>query len=562
MAFFIVAVLLQLLVVGVAVAALITFVTRRSGRDTGRALRRFFRYGILLVLTVLVGTGLTGLISLADPDVTAGPGYSAFMLACVIVGGPGLLLVFRWVRRALERSGGVDRGWEIYLVVAELASLVTAATGAYIWGESLTEGRFRITPAAVMVVWGFIWLLHHTLAGRRGRAGHLRYGVLLGSAAGLVTGSTFAVLFVQGVLGRLYDIVAGATVIADSAEPIPSSLVGLVIWGVVWLRYWWSIGRGEETGVLWRAYLLIVGVVGGLLTTLAGVWQLAYRILDWVVGDSTDPAALHFEELPLAVALTSVGVVAWRYHRVVLRSAAPEGRSEIDRVHRYTVTGVGLIATVGGLAAVIAACIQALLPADLLYRSDRSGLVAAVTVLLVGAPLWWRYWAAVQDWRLADPEAELRSPTRRIYLICVFGLGGVLALGSLFVLAYRVLESLLAGETGTATVFSIRWPLGLALTVGVAAAYHRAIRRADLVDTPEEAPRVTVRSVVLVGSGGREVAEAVEKQTGAKVRIWERVDTGVGFSAEGVAEIIESAEHERLLIVARLDGPEVIPYNE
>ena len=92
------------------------------------------------------------------------------MLACVIVGGPGLLLVLRWVRRALERSGGVDRGWEVYLVVAELASLATAATGAYIWGESLTEGTFRITPAAVTVVWGFIWMLHHTLAGRRGRA--------------------------------------------------------------------------------------------------------------------------------------------------------------------------------------------------------------------------------------------------------------------------------------------------------------------------------------------------------------------------------------------------------
>ena len=562
MAIFIVAVLLQLLVAGVAVAALITFLSRRSGRDTGRALRRFFRYGILFVLTVLVGTGLTGLISLADPDVTAGPGYSAFMLACVIVGGPGLLLVFRWVRRALERSGGVDRGWEIYLVVAELVSLVTAATGAYIWGESLTEGMFRITPAAVMVVWGFIWSLHHTLAGRRGRAGHLRYGVLLGSAAGLVMGSVFAVLFVQGVLGGLYDIVAGATVIADSAEPIPTSLVGLVIWGAVWLRYWWSIGRDEETGVLWRAYLLIVGVVGGLLAALTGVWQLAYRILDWVVGDSTEPAALHFEELPLAIALSGVGGVVWGYHRVVLRSAAAEERGEVDRVHRYTVTGVGLIATVGGLGAVIAASIQALLPADLLYRSDRSGLVAAVTVLLVGAPLWWRYWAAVQDWRVADPEAELRSPTRRIYLICVFGLGGVLALGSLFVLAYGLLESFLAGEAGTGTIFAIRWPLALAVTVGVAAAYHRAVRRADLVDTPEEVPHIVVRSVVLVGSGGREVAEAVAKRTAANVRVWERTDSEAELSAEEVAEVIESAGDECLLIVARPDGLEVIPYTE
>ena len=484
------------------------------------------------------------------------------MLACVMVGGPGLSLAFRWVRRALDRSAGIDPAWEIYLVVAELVSLVTAATGAYLWGESLFEGEFRITPAAVMVVWGVIWFFHHALAGRRGRAGRLRYGVLIGAAAGLVAGSVFGIQFLEGVLGRLYDLVTGASVIAGRDETVPSALVGVVIWGAVWLRYWWWIGIGEEGSVLWRAYVLILGVVGGLLAALTGVWQFAYRILDWFLGDSGETAVLHFRELPLAIGLGAVGWVVWRYHRVVLRSAAPEARSEVDRVHRYTVTGVGLIATVGGLGAVIAAGIQALLPADLLHRSDRSGLVAAVTVLLVGAPLWWRYWTAVQDWRREDPDAELRSPTRRIYLICVFGLGGVLALGSLFALAYRFLESLLEGASGTATVFAIRWPLALALTVGVTAAYHRAVRRADVADTPEERPRSPVRSVILVGSGDREVAEAVEKQTGAKVRVWERKDTEAGVSAEAVAEAIASSEHEHLLIVARPDGLEVIPYSE
>ena len=558
----ILAVLVQILIVFAVVGGLITFLSRRSGRDTGQALRRLFRYGMLLVLTILVGTGVTGLIALGDPDVTAGPGYTAFMLACVVVGGPGLGLVFRWVRRALDRSAGVDPAWEIYLVVAELASLATAATGAYLWGESLLEGRFRVTPAAVMVVWGIIWFFHHALAGRRGRAGRLRYGVLLGAAAGLVAGSVFGIQFVEGVLDRLYELVTGASVIAGRDEPVPRALVGLVIWGAVWLRYWWWIGIGEEGRVLWRAYVLILGVVGGLLAALTGVWQLTYRILDWFLGDSGQTAALHFDELPLAIGLSTVGWVVWRYHRVVLRSAAPGARSEVDRVHRYTVTGVGLIATVGGLGAVIAASIQAFLPEDLLYRSDRSGLVAAVTVLLVGVPLWWRYWNAVQDWRREDPDAELRSPTRRVYLICVFGLGGVLALGSLFALAYRFLESLLEGALGTATVFAIRWPLALTLTVGVTAAYHRSVRIADVREVPEESPRLPVRSVVLVGSGGRKVAATVEERTGARVRVWDRLDTEAGFSAEGVLEVIESAEHESLLIVARPDGLEAIPYTE
>lgn len=558
----ILAVILQALFAVGVVAALVVFLARRSGGDTGQALRRLFRYGMLLVLMVLVGTGVTGLIALADPDVTSGPGYTAFMLACVIVAGPGLLLVSRLVMRSLGRAEGVDAGWEIYLVLAELISLLTATTGAYIWATSLTEGTFRITPAAVMLVWGFIWLFHHTLAGRNRRAGRLRYGVLLGSLTGLATGAVFGVLFLQGLLGRLYDLLAGSVVVLDETEPLWNTLPGLVIWGVVWIRYWWFLTIHEERTPLWRAYVLLLGVVGGLLTTLTGVWSLAYRILDWLAGDSGGPARLHFEQVPLALALIAVGGLVWRYHRSVLRVARPATRSEIDRVHEYTVTGVGLVATVGGLGAVIAASVEALLPGDLVSSSGRSGLVAAVTVLLVGAPLWWRYWTSTQRYRLADPDMELRSPTRRIYLVCVFGAGGVLALGSLFVLAYRVLEALLEGDSGTTTIFAIRWPLALVLTVGMAAAYHRAIRRADLADMPDDLPQRTVRSVVLVGSASQDLAKAIEEQTGARVRVWNRSDSEVVLSAETVREAIESAGSEHLLIVARPEGHEVIPYME
>ena len=558
----ILALILEVLVAIALAVAVVTFLSRRSGGDTGGALRRCFRYGMLLVLMVLVGTGLTGLLALADPEVIGGSGYTAFMLACVIVCGPGLVLVSRWVRRALDRSGGVDPGWEIYLVVAELISLGAAGTGAYLWGVGLTEGRFRITPAAVMVVWGIVWFSHHVLAGWRDRAGYLRYGVLLGSLIGLATGATFGVLFLEGVLGRLYDLLVGATVVEGRAELILTALVGLVVWGVVWLRYWWFLAIRTERTPLWRAYVLLPGVVGGLLTALTGVWSLLYRILDWFVGDSTDPARLHFEELPLALALIAVGGLLWRYHHAALRAAGPARRSEVDRVHEYTVTGVGLIATVGGLGAVIAASIGALVPADLVRSSDRSGLVAAVAMLLVGFPVWWRYWTATQRWRRADPDSELGSPTRRIYLICVFGAGGVLALGSLFFLAYRILEAVLEGDVGSTTIYAIRWPLALVLTVGIAAAYHWAIRRADLADMPPEPPGRTVLSVVLVGSEGGEVARAVEEQTGVKARVWDRPDADAALSAEAVIEAIELAEHERLLIVARTDGPEVIPYTE
>ena len=553
---------LQALVFLVVVAAVLSFLGRRSSWDTGRALRSLFRYGMLLVLLLLVGTGVTGLLALADPDVVGGPGYTAFMLACVIIAGPGLVLVARWVMKALGRSEEGDTGWEIYLVVAELLSLGAAAVGAYIWAEGLIEGSFRITPAAVMVVWAVVWFAHHSLAGRRGRRGRLGYGVLLGCAAGLVTGSVFGIQFLEEALGRLYELAFGTTVIVRKAESVLNALIGLVIWGMVWLRYWWFLGLRQERSPLWRAYVLLLGVVGGLITGLVGVWLLAYRILDWLVGGFSEPAGRHFMEVPLAVGLMAIGGLVWRYHRTVLQARGPASRSEVDRIHEYTVAGVGLAATVGGLAAVIAVSVGLLVPGDVLHTHGRSDLVAAVTVLLVGAPLWWRFWTATQRWRRSDPESELRSPTRRVFLICVFGAGGVLALVSLFVLAYRILESILEGDLGPGTVFAIRWPLALAVTVGVAAAYHRVIRRDDLADLPQESPGRTVRSVVLVGSGGHAVAAAVEERTGVKPKVWERADTEVALSTESVVEAIESAEHEHLLIVAGPDGQEVIPYTQ
>ena len=559
--FFVTAGVAALLLVVAGVVTLTIFVARRSGKDFGRTLGRLFRYGLLLTLVILVATGLAGLLARSDPDTDAGSGYMAFMLTCVIVGVPGLLLAALWVRRAISATTETDPLWDTYLVTAELIGLITAATAGSIWGESLAGGDFDAAPAAVAFVWGIVWLVHHAIVGRYGRSGRLRYGVLLGSLTGLVMAGTLGTLFLSGVLEELYDAIVGTIVLVDDRGRFLRWVVGLVIGGGIWLRYWKFLGLRRQSRSQWRGYMLLV-VVGGLFTALTGVWNFAYLVLDWFAWENVGPAGLHFEELPLTLALVAVGGAVWRYHRGVLRSGSRSDRIEVDRVHDYTVAGVGLIATLGGLTAVIAAAIQALLPADLVYPSDRSGLVAAVTVLLVGVPLWWRYWSSVQRMRETNPEDEIGSPSRRIYLICVFGVGGAVALVSLLVLVYRVLEPLLERDLGTTTIFAIRWPLALALTVGIAAAYHRAIRRADLTDMLAKPPERTVLSVVLVGSGGREVAEAVEVQTGVEVQVWDRPDVEMALSAETVVEAIELADHEHLLIVARSEGHEVIPYTK
>ena len=551
--------LFPILLLGGACFGLIVVLARRSGRDIGATLRRFFQQGMLLALVILVATGVTGLLSAADPDVVAGPGYQAFMLSCVIVCTPALLLVARRERR---RTGGSGFSGGGYLVLAELISLVTAATGLSLWAGSLLEGRFDIAPASVMLVWGTVWAVHH----RIGRSDRRQSGVLAASLIGLVTVSAFGVSVLEWVFERAYDTVAGSVMLARDAGAFRQPLIELVVGTAIWLRYWAMLGQRGERTTLWRAYVLLAGVVGGLFTALVGVWNFAYLALDWWFGDPAGPAGPHFRELPVTMAMIIVGGVVWRYHHTLIRSEGPEMRTEVDRAHDYTVAGVGLIATVGGTAAVIAAAVQALTPATVLYPSDRSEFVAAVTVLLVGAPLWWRHWTGIQRVRVADPSREVASPTRRIYLIALFGLGGVVALVSLLVLVYRALEQVLGPGVGAGTVLAIRWPLALVCTVGLTAAYHRTVRRTDLLEAPDpdtgrEAPPAAVRSLTLVARDSGPVAEELAGQTGVRVRYLERADgQGRPLALEEVLEVLNDHPEAHLLIVSGEDGLGIIPY--
>lgn len=561
---FVLALLVPILLVGGAFFGLIAWLARRSGRDIGSTIRRVFQQGILLTLVILVATGVTGLLSVADPDVAAGPGYLAFMLSCVIVGGLALMLAAYRERHRAARGEETGFSGGGYLVLAELISLVTAATGLSIWLGSLIEGRFDIAPASVALVWGAVWALHHRMAGRAGRLAH---GVLAGSLIGLVSTAVFGVLFLARLFEWGYDAVVGAVVLIRDIGTLPEALIGLVVGGAIWLRYWWMLGQRGECTTLWRAYVLLAGVVGGLFTALSGVWYLAYLTLDWWFGSPTGLAGPHFRGLPGALALTIVGWMVWRYHHDIMRSEGIEKRTEVDRAHDYTVAGVGLIATVGGTAAVIAAAVQALTPATVLYPSDRSELVAAVTVLLVGAPLWWRHWTGIQRIRSAHPSPEVASPTRRIYLIALFGLGGVVALASLLVLVYRALEQILGPGAGTGTVLAIRWPLALVTTVGLTAAYHRTVRRTDLLEMPapetgRQASPEVVRSVTLVARDSRHVAEALGEQTAVRVRYLERTDGhGRRLALEEVMEILDDRPEPHLLIVSGQDGVRIIPYD-
>ena len=555
--------------IGLGVIAAIWYTARHRSpaAEGGTVVRRLFQYGLLLSLLIIVGSGVSGLLALVIPGdpVIARAGHSvvARWLAFIIVGGPALFAVARWVRRTLDAPGErTSPAWTFYLNTATLVGLFLGAVGA---GDLalgiLGVEDFDPRSPARLVVWGAVWFIHYRIAERYGHAGRLRLGVLVGALTGLLVLTGGIGWGLARLLERIYEAASRPTLVSDLGDELLRALVGMVIGGAIWTRYWLSVGLRLGRDVLWNGYVVLVGVLVGLVTALTAVGLLVASVLDWFMGDGSAPAAVHFAEAPDSLALLIVSGAVWAYHRDLVRSGPPAPRTEVDRVHDYAAAGAGLLATVSGVVAVIAAVIQAFVPAGITSPGDRSTLVNALTLLLVGVPVWWRYWSVVQCHRSAEPEPELRSPTRRIYLLTLFGLGGISVLASLLNLTFVVLTRLLDSDLGASTLYAVRIQLGLILAVGAVAGYHWAIRRHDRAESPAESGLV-VRSVLLLGSGGREVAKVVKEQTGVKVRVWDRPDAGAALSTEAVMEAIESAEHPHLLILARPDGPEVIPYTE
>ena len=254
--------------------------------------------------------------------------------------------------------------------------------------------------------------------------------------------------------------------------------------------------------------------------------------------------------------------MVWWYHRTVLEEAGPVagGRTEIRRVYEYLMAGIALLAAAGGLTMAVAALIEAARgsSAVLVGQSAVNSLLAAATLLLVGGPVWWFFWRAIQSAARALPEAEHTSPTRRIYLFVLFGLGGVAAVIALLIGVYLLFEDTLAGTFGTETIRSMRYAVGVLLTSGTVSAYHWTVYRAE-----REQVAVTghgPRFVLLVGPPDPQIARAVARSTGGRVQAWPRADGGGSpWSLEELQSLLSTATSEELVVLSDATGLHAIP---
>ncbi|MCH8949842.1 MAG: hypothetical protein IIB87_05650, partial [Chloroflexi bacterium] len=175
----------------------------------------------------------------------------------------------------------------------------------------------------------------------------------------------------------------------------------------------------------------------------------------------------------LASALVAGGV--WGYHRTVVFAEVEAAGVQLvsaRRAYRYLAAAVGLGTLAVGLTVLFAVAIGLLIPGAqgvtiVGQRWWGTPLSLALTLTIVGAPVWVRYWLRQQGEVRAGTPAERQALSRRTFIFVVFGIAVLATLASGSTFLFMLLDALFDGRLSAQVLDGGKWALGVALTAGV-----------------------------------------------------------------------------------------------
>ena len=556
-----------------AVVVLIVGAVRRRGAAAvagpppqTHGIRRFFQYLLLYGLLIVAAIGTSNLLARLfgstsrSASFAGGPDTSILRAPDLAVALGGTPLVARiaagtWRSHRRDPDEGRSVLYAVYVTLMALTALVVAASALQsLVAAALYDPRFEADAAGRFIVWGAVWLAHWLLAPRTLPPPHRPPHLVLGSMVGLFLVTAGFVM----LLGTSLDMLLRGGVVLGQGVDLAEG-AGLFLAGaLVWLRYWLLGASRDAAGTLWLVHVLVLGVGGGLILALVGASLLLWDTLVWFLGDPalTSPIQ-HFANATSQFACVAAGVLVWWYHRTILTRAGATGRTEVQRIYEYLVSGIGLLATAAGVGTVIVSLIESVTPGVDLGLSVQNTLLAALTLLVVGVPVWLTFWTFIRRKVSADPPAEVASRTRRVYLALLFGLAGVAAAIALIVVAVILLQDVVEGQVSGVTLRSMRYGLGVLVAAAAVSAYHGSVWREDravTVDHPQAGPR----SIVMVGPAAPELVRDVARLTGARVHLWLRREGAGEWDREALLAAVAGQSGRVLLVLAEEDGPHVL----
>ena len=557
--------LLVLAGVVVLVVRLASGTDETTGESAGVAVRRIFQYLVLLVTLVLSCLGLTGVFTEAltmSDQVTQDTSAIARSISFLIVGVPAFIALALYTRRKLRDDPAEVRsaGWAIYLTLVLIGSLVaTVALLITLFGDLFVGDGIDAVVLVNAVVWGAVWGIHWWIASIPRYAPDLWFEHILGSFVGLSVMLGAGAVTAAGSFVVIYDAIFDVVSVGPNAEQIVEPLVAFLVGGLVWVWYWLRTTVHEERTVLWVAYVLFAGVLSGVVMVAAAGGTAVFNVLEWILADPYGVAATHFKVIPAALGVVVVGAATWVYHRSVLDRGPARERSTVDRLYEYLLAFVGLGVTAAGIATLITYSVWAIVGTEI-TGTDRGAIAVALTLLIVGVPLWGVYWWRAQRERKRQGIDEAQATTRRLYVFVVLGISALVALVSLLVLVFAFVEAILDGSVGAEMFDAMAVPFALLLTAGAVAGYHFMVAREDRSTTPKPA-KAAVRDVILITADGAELRSAIV-DADMRVRVFPAAGPAaeVGSVEEAIAAL-NSETHRHVVVVDHGEdgGFDVIP---
>jgi len=554
------AIFIQILLVGLLFFAAFKLFSRAGKRGSSSfSIRRLFHYSLLFFSVVIAGVGVAGLLgrTLDFGKVIAESRTDlARNLSFTIVGIPLTYLFARWSNRNLrdDPSERTSFAWHAYLTIASITSLAIALFGLHdTLSWAIGNDPYRGSAISQFIIWSGIWILHLRLSSHVGDANRPQY--LIGSGIGL----SIIAVGLGGLIGNSLEQLINVNQEVLSIErtnPIVNSAITLLMGLPVWLIYWYRGALTFTRDFLWHAYVFLAGIAASFITLVVGLSVAIYDTLVWFFGDTgRDSAAQHFFGTASALGAAASGLAIWSYHRSLL--AEDRSRTELRRIYEYIVSGVSLIAASLGILTIIVAAIESITPSDISAgKEGANSLILAVTLLLVGAPIWWFFWNRVEHEVLKSQE-DLASPTRRIFLLMLFGVSGVAAVISLISGIFLIFDDILNSEFGMNTLRDTRFVIGILLTNAAISGYHWAIYRSEKDVAVEIFQKG--RNITLVGPADEHIAQLLKEQIGGHIQLWVSPDSGTPWNLTELVDLIDGTEGKEILVINEKKNLRALP---
>jgi hypothetical protein len=338
----------------------------------------------------------------------------------------------------------------------------------------------------------------------------------------------------------------------DNTDLLASAIALLFIGAAVWMRYWVRGLSASPNSEGWRLYVVLFGVAGGLITAIVAGATVLYRVAVWFLGTpSATDIGDHFSSTPSALGAACAGLVVWAYHRAVLAARRGLQRTEIDRTYDYVMAIGGLIATGVGVVILLGAFVEALTGGALLAGDPAlNTLLLAVVLLIIGLPVWWVHWRAAGIHYASGEPDEIDSVSRRVYLISLIGIGGLVALGTGIATVYIFLRDVIDGTLSSATARSVRIPMATLITSGAIAVYHLMCFRAEHEAQATPSADIPRRRVVLVGPRDGALEQQIHEL--GNFTIERIVTSGESWQSEAVIDRLNSSSGD--VVIVRTDA--------